>query len=229
MEKVRIRSRRDALLAAGIGFCGSSWAAQEKEEEEDVTPAEDLMREHGVLKRVLLIYREVIHRIDAHEEFAPATLTGSAELIREFIEDYHEKLEEDHLFPLFRQKGKLVQLVDTLQLQHRRGRVLTAQVLHLATPAALKDPADRARLRKCLDLFVRMYEPHEAREDTVLFPALRQVVSRREYDAMGEDFEKKEHQLFGKDGFEQKVAAVGRLETALGIDDLAKFTPPESV
>jgi hypothetical protein len=35
--------------------------------------------------------------------------------------------------------------------------------------------------------------------------------------------------LFGKDGFEQKVAAVGRLETALGIDDLAKFTPPESV
>src|SRR5215831_15816873 len=81
MEKVRIHSRRDALLAAGIGFCGSSWAAQKKEEEEDVTPAEDLMREHGVLKRVLLIYREVIRRIDAHEEFAPATLTGSAKLI----------------------------------------------------------------------------------------------------------------------------------------------------
>jgi len=30
---------------------------KKKEKEEEVSPAEDLMREHGILKRVLLIYR----------------------------------------------------------------------------------------------------------------------------------------------------------------------------
>ena len=36
--------------------------------------------------------------------------------------------------------------------------------------------------------FVRMYEPHEAREDTVLFPQFRKIVSKHEYDALGEEF-----------------------------------------
>ena len=50
----------------------ASTKRNEKENEtEEVSPAEDLMREHGVLKRVLLIYREVIHRIDAKRDFPP--------------------------------------------------------------------------------------------------------------------------------------------------------------
>jgi hypothetical protein len=70
-----------------------------------------------------------------------------------------------------------------------------------------------------------MYAPHEAREDTVLFPALHQVVSRNEYDALGEDFEKKEHQLFGKEGFEGMVPRVADIEKQLGIYDLSQFMP----
>ena len=73
--------------------------------------------------------------------------------------------------------------------------------------------------------FVRMYGPHEAREDTVLFPALRDILSKQEFGAMGEDFEKKEHQLFGEDGFETMVDRVAAIEKTLGIYDLAQFTP----
>ncbi|MFD2351130.1 hypothetical protein ACFSTC_20065 [Nonomuraea ferruginea] len=39
----------------------------EQTQEVPVTPPEDLMREHGVLKRILLIYREGIRRINAGE------------------------------------------------------------------------------------------------------------------------------------------------------------------
>jgi hypothetical protein len=59
----------------------------------------------------------------------------------------------------------------------------------------------------------------------VLFPALRNVVSPNEFDAMGEDFEKDERQKFGEDGFEKMVNQVADLERALGIYDLSKFTP----
>jgi hemerythrin-like domain-containing protein len=73
--------------------------------------------------------------------------------------------------------------------------------------------------------FIAMYRPHEAREDTVLFPKLRSVVSANEFNAMAEDFEKDERRKFGEDGFESFVEKVAGLEKKLGIYDLAKFTP----
>ena len=74
-------------------------AAKKKEEaEEDVSTNEDLMREHGVLNRVLLIYDETLRRIQANEKFDPAVVSNAAGIIKNFIEDYHEKLEEDHIF-----------------------------------------------------------------------------------------------------------------------------------
>jgi hypothetical protein len=70
-----------------------------------------------------------------------------------------------------------------------------------------------------------MYEPHEAREDTVLFPAFHEIVSPHEYDALGDDFEKKENEIFGAGGFEKNVEAVAALEKRLGIYELSQFTP----
>jgi hemerythrin-like domain-containing protein len=70
-----------------------------------------------------------------------------------------------------------------------------------------------------------MYRPHAAREDTDLFPKLKDLVSSNEYNAMAETFEKKEHELFGEDGFEKMVDRVARLEQSFGIGDLAQFTP----
>ncbi len=192
--------------------------------EDDVTPAEDLMREHGVLKRVLLVYDEVRARIGANRPF-PADVVGrSADVIRSFIEQYHERLEEEHLFPRFRRKGMLVPLVDTLEEQHKAGRRLTSQILSLAG-AGLASDKERQRLSSALAEFGRMYAPHEAREDTVLFPAIRQVVSQREYEALGDAFERKEHELLGKEGFEGMVARVSEIEKQLGIYELAQFTP----
>jgi hemerythrin-like domain-containing protein len=217
--------RGSALLVGG----GATLLGQKKggkgEEDEDVSPAEDLMREHGVLKRVLLVYREVMNRIDSKHDFPPEVVMDSAKLIRSFVEDYHEKLEQDYLFPRFRKANQLTDLVDVLYQQHQKGRVLTDRTMQLATAAAVKDATQRANLRNLLYQFVRMYEPHEAREDTVLFPAFRKLVSKHEYDALGEDFEKKENQLFHGDGFEKNVDAVARIEKQLGIYDLAQFTP----
>ena len=59
----------------------------------------------------------------------------------------------------------------------------------------------------------------------MLFPAFRKVVSGNEFDSLGEDFEKKENELFGQDGFEKMVAKVAGIEKQLGIYDLAQFTP----
>jgi hemerythrin-like domain-containing protein len=70
-----------------------------------------------------------------------------------------------------------------------------------------------------------MYRSHESREDTVLFPALRSIVSKNEYLTIGEKFKKREAEIFGKDGFEAELAKVEKVEKQLGIYDMAKLTP----
>jgi hemerythrin-like domain-containing protein len=242
IQMEREPSRRRFLLAsvawsaAGLAAGGPdrmSGAEKEKKgkagkagkEEEDVSPAEDLMREHGVLKRVMLVYGESVRRLDAGEDLPPEALTDAAKIIRSFIEDYHEKLEEDFLFPRFRKANTLVDLVEVLLAQHRAGRRLTDTTLRLSTLKAMRDPSERKLLADSLRSFVRMYSPHEAREDTILFPAFHKIVSGNEYDALGEQFEDKEHDLFGADGFEKMVDRVAGVEKKLGIYDLAQFTP----
>jgi hemerythrin-like domain-containing protein len=237
MDRQRDRGRRAVLRAAigaGAGLYLVEHTAAEPEGEEhgredaegEVTPGEDLMQEHGVLKRILLIYEEAIRRLDANEDLPPEAVAESAGIVRTFVEDYHEKLEETYLFPRFRKAGTLVDLVDILVAQHRGGRRLTDATIHLAALPAMRNAQERARLVESMRLFIRMYAPHEAREDTVLFPAFRRIVTANEYDALGEEFEDEEHKKFGADGFEATVDRVATIEKTLGIYDLAQFTPP---
>ncbi|MBV9458357.1 MAG: hemerythrin domain-containing protein, partial [Bradyrhizobium sp.] len=145
-------------------------------------------------------------------------------IVHEFIEDYHERSEEQQLFPRFRKAGQMVELVNVLYQQHQAGRRLTDTIIALAPQSGVPGES-RSRLIASVQSFIAMYRPHEAREDTELFPKLRSIVSPHEFDAMGEDFERDERRKFGEDGFERYVAQVATLEQALGIHDLARFTP----
>ena len=236
--KLLMPSKRDLLLGGGAVAAlaapvvliapalGEEKGAGDKpkEKEEQVTPPEDLMREHGVLDRVLLLYEAGIRKWSSRADFDPALITQSAEIIRDFINNYHEKSEEDHVFPRFRKAGKMVDLVGTLLRQHEAGRKVTERIIALA-PTSRANPDERRRLIASMQSFITMYRPHAAREDTDLFPKLKDVVASNEYDAMAEEFEKKEHQLFGEDGFEKMAARVAQLEQRMGIHDLDQFTP----
>jgi hemerythrin-like domain-containing protein len=213
-----------ALAGAGL-LRGAETEKKSDEKEAEVGPPEDLMREHGVLKRVLLIYGEVLRRIDAKQDFPPEALAEAAWIIRHFVEDYHEKLEEDFLFPRFEKANRLVDLVKVLREQHQAGRRVTDMTMRFANLQSLRNESERAQLIGSMQQFIRMYNPHEAREDTVLFPAFREIVSPHEFDSLGEDFEKKENELFGEAGFEKMVDKVAEIERRFAIYELAQFTP----
>jgi hemerythrin-like domain-containing protein len=228
--------RRDFLRVIGTGGIGIFLTASiangythpgvsKQQKEEEVSPIEDLMREHGLLNRILLIYEEIMHRLAVKKpDVQPYTLKNSVEIIRQFVEEYHEKLEEDYLFPRFEKAGKHVDLVKVLRRQHQAGRNITEKIISLSTEATFKNRKDRSRLNDALRQFIHMYRPHASREDTVLFPALHSIVTTNEYDALGEEFEKKEQLLFGEEGFFKMVDKVAGIEKTLGIYDLSTFT-----
>jgi hemerythrin-like domain-containing protein len=209
-----------AISATGI----LSSCKDHDDEGQEVSPPEDLMQEHGLLNRVLLIYDTCKDHLINKQSFERDTLYNAATVIKTFVEDYHEKQEEDYLFPRFKKANVLTDLVDTLLQQHQAGRNVTAEILQLSKNPGLTD-TETQRLIQLLTAFNTMYRPHESREDTVLFPAFRKLVSKHEYDSLGEEFEKNEQKKFGKDGFESMVEKVANIERVLGIYDLAQFTP----
>jgi hypothetical protein len=73
-----------------------------------------------------------------------------------------------------------------------------------------------------------MYNLHAAWEDTVIFPAWKSMQSKERLEELAGKFEEIEHERFGKDGFEDAVARILKVEQALGLADLAAFTasPP---
>jgi hemerythrin-like domain-containing protein len=195
---------------ARVAPTSSAGAGPKDESEEDVGATEDLMREHGVIRRVLVVYRETATRLRAKAGSVPVdALQKAAKLIRTFGEDYHEKqLEEAHIFPALKNAGGAAAAhIDTLIAQHPMG-------------AAIAEP-----LARTLESFARMYEEHAALEDTVVFPAWKKALSPKQLDEMGDLFEDIEHKTFGKDGFDDAVEQIAAIEKSLGIDLAALMAP----
>ena len=199
-----------------------------EEKEPEVTATEDLMREHGVIRRALLVYYEVIPQLRQQPlKVNAASLQQTAKLFRAFGEDYHERmLEEQHIFPMVRKHGPEFQkYVDTLTEQHNRGREITDYVLAVTNGGKISSVHAKP-LASVFESFVLMYENHAAREDTIVFPAWKKNFSDKQLDDISDQFEEIEHKIFGKDGFDDAEKKISSIEMELGFGDLAKFTPP---
>jgi hemerythrin-like domain-containing protein len=225
-------TRRSFLVTAGatavLGACRAKGAdgPDGAEPEKEVGATEDLMREHGVIRRVLVVYRESAARLRSDPgSVPPEALQRAATLMRTFGEEYHEKmLEEAYIFPVVKDAGGGSDaVIRALLAQHQRGREITDYVLVVTRGQRLRQAAPE--LATTLDAFARMYEEHAAIEDTVVFPTWKARLSGHDLEEMGDRFEDIEHRTFGHDGFESAVQQVTAIEKELGID-LAGFLPP---
>lgn len=199
-----------------------AWA--QRMQEHEVTANEDLMREHGLINRILLIYERISSMVQNDEPVPFALLEQSASLVRDFVENYHERLEEQYVFPRLEKVRKLSTLTCELRRQHDAGRTITQAILIICGLPELNS-IQKNHLITLISLFVRMYRAHEAREDTVVFPTFANLLSEQEYEQLGALFEYIEEQHFGEHGFERVLAKVEALEKQLGIYDLSQFTP----
>ena len=218
-----------ALAGLGVGSLPLLGQTQGSDKEPEVTATEDLMREHGVIRRALLVYYEVIPKLRQNPHSVDASaLRQTAKLFRTFGEDYHERmLEEEHIFPLIRKQGpELARYADVLTEQHQRGREVTDYFLAVTNGGKISS-LHAQPLAKVFDSFVLMYQNHAAREDTIVFPAWKKNYSDKQLDEIGDQFEDIEHKMFGKDGFEEAEKTISDIEGRLGFADLAQFTAPK--
>ena len=194
----------------------------------EVTATEDLMREHGILRRALLVYSAAAIKLRANASaIAPDALQKTAKLFRAFGEEYHEKkLEEAYIFPAVKKVGgEAATYPDILIAQHNRGREITDYIISV-TQGTKFGANNTEPMAKALEAFVLMYRNHAAREDTIIFPAWKQTMTGKQLDEMNDKFEDIEHEQFGEDGFEDAVKQIAAIESSLGLADISQFTAP---
>jgi hemerythrin-like domain-containing protein len=194
----------------------------------EVSATEDLMREHGILRRALLVYRESALKMRQDVASVPIdALEKTAQLFRVFGEEYHErKLEESYIFPsLKKSQNSATPYVDFLMTQHARGREITDYILSMTGGDKLPAGTE-TNFINTLESFVRMYEHHAAVEDTLVFPVWKESISPDEFDELGSKFEEIEEEQFGEDGFKAALTRMAEIEGSLGLANLDMFTAP---
>ena len=214
--------------AALVGGCAGPRApagpSSGKLKDEEVTPAEDLMREHGVLRRVMYLYDDAAGRFEARREVPLDALAAGAGIVRRVIEDYHEKLEEELRVPALR-AGRQARRADRRSCggSTRPAASLTDRIVALAK-APLAD-ADRAALAHgrcgasttCTGPTRRARTPCCSRRSA-------SSSARTRTRSWASSSRTRSTPILGERGFEHAVDDVTRLEQAFGLDDLAKLT-----
>ncbi len=219
------RRRFVAGLAAGgaTALLGCHGAGESEARGAIITPGEDLMGEHGIVRRIMVVWTEIDGPLRRGEPIDASALASSVDVLQWFIERYHERVEEEQVFPRLEHAGREVALVHTLRAQHEIGRAVTRELSERI--AAGIDETTRAPIADRLGDHARMYAAHASREDTIVFPALRDIVGDG-WAELGEQFDQHEDRTIGEGGLARALAQVEAVERAFGLSDLATFTPP---
>src|SRR5437870_8316941 len=151
-----LKTRRDFLRASAVvgtglvlsscagsntkttGNAATSPTPDENKMGGEVTASEDLMREHGILRRALLVYSATAIKLRGDPSaIAPDALQKTAKLFKAFGEEYHEKkLEEAFIFPAVKKVGgEAATYPDILIAQHNRGREITDYIISVTQGA----------------------------------------------------------------------------------------------
>jgi hemerythrin-like domain-containing protein len=194
--------------------------ANARQPEKGVGAIETLMRGHGLLSRAMLVYDDIRHKISKEQAVDPSLILRTAEVFQDYLEAFHEKAEEAHIFAPMEKAKIAFASIQELKIQHGSGYELTQRIIALSKSG--KQSSDLARY---LDDFNGMYRHHTAWEDTVVFPAFDSMETTHDLAELINAFAEDEKKALGNNGFQSFVNKIADVEKQLGIFDLSTSTP----
>ncbi len=206
-----------SLMATG----GAVFAAESKTENKNAKPTvlENIGRQHGLVFCILLVYATAAKQLQEKKETDFAALSDTRDLVREYMEQFHNDLSEEKYAMVWLDKANVLTAeVAELRKQHTVSRQLTDR---LGVAIKNKQAQEAATT---IGQFINMYLGHAAWENGIVFPPVKKFVSEAQYIELGERLLEEEDKLFGKGGLEVVYDRVANLMRRFGIFDLSAFT-----
>ncbi len=95
--------------------------------------------------------------------------------------------------------------------QHKDSRIITSDLLKYA-----KD-ADLDNLQKTLQLFIKLYRAHSAREDTIIFRKLRDFIEVDKFKEISKIMDEEEDKKFGEHAYDKILKKIIIVEQSIGL------------
>lgn len=189
-----------------------------------VSPTEELSREHAMLTRLLLAIDNMANLAieDMNTDISP--INQAAQMIKRVVIDYHSKFEEEHIYPQFEDNDLLSSLTEVFEDQHDQTERMNEALLELTRSGKLKDESDLDELLILCIGMKDMLTAHAAWEETILFPAMYDLLPQSYMDDLKRKQEEEEKKLVGDRGPVVLYEELGRIEEACGTHDLDAFT-----
>lgn len=138
----------------------------------------NLMIDHGLLKRVLIALENLTQ--NHHQEEKPTSqvldlICRCIRIFSEYIHPVHEEAEEKYIFPQCIRFGFEAEMVNQLWNQHNLIKEIIQHLSFLVCSLGSISMQDWNQICKLTGFLIRIYEYHEAIEDTIIFPGFYHV------------------------------------------------------
>jgi hemerythrin-like domain-containing protein len=179
---------------------------------------DELMAEHRVIERVILVLENGALRLEKGQAVRPGLFIEATDFAKGFTDGCHHKKEEGVLFPAMVAHGMPGESgpIGVMLAEHEQGRALTralrsaAQRLESGDQSAAQEVIANARG------YSQLLRQHIMKEDRILFPMAGQVLPPGEQDRVADGFEKIDHEETGEGVHEKYLALADKLTLEIG-------------
>jgi hemerythrin-like domain-containing protein len=178
-----------------------------------MSATEDLLQDHIFIRRLQVVIEKCYIRLHEGNEIPIGDLVKIADIIEQFVDQFHHGKEENSYFPKTGSKGSYSEEIRKFVIEHEFSRRIARRVrLHLEEFLQGKDRREPlARYLKTYSVFIL---DHTSKEDH-FFMRLKeeQSLSQEEERMLKEQFSRMKHECLGKGG-SNLIQILGQLESA---------------
>jgi DUF438 domain-containing protein len=181
--------------------------------------SELLMNDHQTTEKVF----EAVDRALAGPGNPPAgLLRDAARYFQEYVDACHNKKEENHLFPLIEQRGipRHGGPLAVMLMEHEQNGTLLPQLAGLVDAYVGGDAGVLPQLRAVFAEYAALMKGHFWKENDILYPMARRVMSAADGQAVVAGIEATEASV-GPDTRVKYYALAERIITGGGVEDLS--------
>ena len=179
-----------------------------------MSATEDLLQDHIFIRRLQVVIEKCYAQLHEGKEIPSGDLVKIADIIEQFVDQFHHGKEENSYFPKAESKGSYSEEIRKFVIEHEFGRRIARRVrIHLEEFLQGKDARDSlARYLKTYSVFIL---DHTSKEDS-FFMTLKenQSLSQEEERMLKEQFNCMKLECLRNDGSSNLIQILEQLESA---------------
>ncbi len=162
-------------------------------------PLEELREEHGAIMKVFSILRGLAPKLEEHNLDSICHFRRILEFLTVFVDHCHHAKEEAFLFPAMQKtRTKNSHLIEELISEHEKGRTMIGALDALLGRMKRDEERGAGVLVNTINEYIQLFRTHIRKENGILFPEARVILSNRDQQDMAREFEKFEEERIGK-------------------------------